>query len=555
MKRKVWKLLLGSLAASSIICGNVMAAEFDSDIKVDKGVFNGIYDERYATVKWLGVPYAEKADKDNRWKAPEEIKSYQGNIDCSKIAASNIQFNGKNVVGKEGVLTLDIYRPDSKEKNLPVVVFIHGGNNQTSNSRLWIGDKFAKEANVVYVSVQYRLGLLGFNNLPALHTGNKLEDSGNYGLLDQAAALDWIRHNIEKFGGDEDNITVSGFSAGGRDVMVMLISPLFKDKFDKAISFSGGLTVADYKKSQEIIAEKLAPLTVEDGLCKDEQEAKAWLLKDEPEVAAYLKQIPAERIAPIMAGAVIRMESFPHLYADGKVIPKEGFAVKKYNSVPLLMLASEDEFSSFVSRDAYFKNRLDKIKPGTYTGKEFAFANKYGSKFYTFFNGQESAEKIYKHYNEDIYVCRFAFGHDPAVAGEEYALRNGAVHGIFLPFLTDQPYPYTKNTDIFKYPGSKELSKIFIDSLANFVRTGNPNSKLLADNWEPWDAENRVEMVWDADKDNANVYLYYDRTKYSGIIDEMEADMSINQQDKEYIIKNVLNGRWFSEELDNKYKN
>lgn len=132
-------------------------------------------------------------------------------------------------------------------------------------------EKFAKEANAVYVSVQYRLGLLGFNNLPALANGNALNDSGNYGLIDQAYALEWIKKNIDKFGGDANNITVSGFSAGGRDVMAMLISPLFKDKFDKAISFSGGLTVADFAESQKIIAGKLAPLIVADGICADEK--------------------------------------------------------------------------------------------------------------------------------------------------------------------------------------------------------------------------------------------------------------------------------------------
>ena len=96
----------------------------------------------------------------------------QKNIPVLKIVRNMLlpicKFNGKNVIGQEGVLTLDVYRPDTGEKNLPVLVFIHGGNNQTSNSRLWMGEKFAKEANAVYVSVQYRLGLLGFNNLPAL---------------------------------------------------------------------------------------------------------------------------------------------------------------------------------------------------------------------------------------------------------------------------------------------------------------------------------------------------------------------------------------------------
>ena len=83
------------------------------------------------------------------------------------------------------------------------------------------------------------------------------------------------------------------------------------------------------------------------------------------------------------------------------------------------------------------------------------FANKYGSKFYGFFNGQESAEDIYAKYKAPIYVCMFDFGHDPAVVGETYAVKTGATHGIFLPFLTDQSYPYTVGTDVLLNPARR----------------------------------------------------------------------------------------------------
>ena len=452
---KIFKVLLITLM---LLANTVFAAEFSAQVKTSEGIVQGVYDEKYNVVKWFGIPYAEQADGKKRWALPQKAKKYTGVKDCSQYAPANLQFNGKNVIGQEGVLTLDVYRPDTGEKNLPVLVFIHGGNNQTSNSRLWMGEKFAKEANAVYVSVQYRLGLLGFNNLPALANGNALKDSGNYGLIDQAYALDWIKKNIDKFGGNANNITVSGFSAGGRDVMAMLISPLFKDKFDKAISFSGGLTVADFAESQKIIAGKLAPLVVADGICADEKDAAEWLMQGSDEVRSYLMKMPGERLAPVMAGALIRMKSFPHLYGDGKVLPKEGFAAEKFNSVPLLMLASSDEFTSFLARDPYFKNRMDKVLKDKLITEEFVFANKYGSKFYGFFNGQESAEDIYAKYKAPIYVCMFDFGHDPAVVGETYAVKTGATHGIFLPFLTDQSYPYTAGTDVFAKSGPQEFS-------------------------------------------------------------------------------------------------
>lgn len=399
------KRVLAGAILSILISGCLIAdAVFIKDVKVREGTVAGTCDEAYATVKWLGVPYAKRAVGEDRFKGPKKAEKFMGVKDCSKPAPANIQFNGRKVLGEEGILTLDIYRPDTEERDLPVLVFSHGGNNQYSSSRMWIGDKFACEADAVYVSAQYRLGVLGFNNLPALGQGTPYEKSGNYGLLDQAAALDLVKKTIKNFGGDPQNITVSGFSAGGRDVMAMLISPLFRGKFDKAISFSGGLTVADAEKSRKVIAAKLAPLAVKDGIKEDVDSAAKWLLTDSDAARNYLMNKKAEDLAPVMAGAVIRMSSFPHLYGDGALLPKEGFATGNYFSVPLMMLTSADEASSFMARDAYFKDRLDKITTDKETRDEFTFANRYGSRFYGYFNGQESAENIYANCKNDIYV-------------------------------------------------------------------------------------------------------------------------------------------------------
>lgn len=559
IQMKKMQYVLASLLAASVFTTAAEAANFNNEVKTQQGVVAGAYDDKHQVVQWLGVPYAQQPTGADRWREAQQAKKHKGILDCTKAAPVNIQYNGKKVLGQEGMLTLDIVRPDTQEKNLPVLVYIHGGNNQASNSHLMDGNKLAQEGNMVYVSVQYRLGLLGFNNLPALADGNKKEKSGNFGFLDQAAALNWVRENIKEFGGDAKNITVSGFSAGGRDVMAMLISPVFKNKFDKAISFSGGLTVADADKSKKTIAQKLAPMVVEDGKQNNLINAENWLLsdngKDKKAVRQYLQAMPAERLAPVMAGAVIRMSAFPHLYGDGEVLPVESFATKHYYSVPLLMLASADEFSSFAARDPFFKDRLNLINNDYKTTSEFKFANKYGSALYGFFNGQQSAEVLYPHYKADMYVCSFAFAHTADVVGKEYMVRNGALHGIFQPFLTDQGYGYTKNTDAFEQAGSKELSKAFIASIAAFVRTGNPNTPALGTTWQAWNPTYRPELVWDANRQHARISSINSRVSYAGILAEMANDKSINEQSKNYIIHNVLNGRWFSDELDAQYGN
>lgn len=559
IQMKKIQYVLASLLAASVFTTAAEAANFNNEVKTQQGVVAGAYDDKHQVVQWLGVPYAQQPTGADRWREAQQAKKHKGILDCTKAVPANIQYNGKKVLGQEGMLTLDIVRPDTQEKNLPVLVYIHGGNNQASNSHLMEGNKLAQEGNMVYVSVQYRLGLFGFNNLPALTDGNKKEQSGNFGFLDQAAALDWVRENIKEFGGDAKNITVSGFSAGGRDVMAMLISPVFKNKFDKAISFSGGLTVADAAKSKKTIAQKLAPMVVEDGKQNNLINAENWLLsdngKDKKGVRQYLQAMPAERLAPVMAGAVIRMSAFPHLYGDGEVLPVEGFATKHYYSVPLLMLASADEFSSFAARDPFFKDRLGLINNDYKTTSEFKFANKYGSALYGFFNGQQSAKVLYPHYKADMYVCSFAFAHTADVVGKEYMVRNGALHGIFQPFLTDQGYGYTKNTDAFEQAGSKELSKAFIASIAAFVRTGNPNTPALGTTWQAWNPTYRPELVWDANRQHARISSINSRVSYAGILAEMANDKSINEQSKNYIIHNVLNGRWFSDELDAQYGN
>ena len=551
-------LALAVTLALSVGFSLVGEAAFAKQVKTEQGVVNGKYDAQHQVVEWLGVPYAAPAKGALRWRGPQPAKKHKEALDCSQYAPINMQSKNGKALGEEGVLTLDIVRPDTEEKKLPVLVFLHGGNNQSSSSQLLKGNKLAKEANAVYVSIQYRLGVLGFNNLPALQQGDGLEESGNYGLLDQAAALDWVKNNIKHFGGDEDNITVSGFSAGGRDVQAMLISPAFKGKFDKMISFSGGLTVADPSMSQKVLAQKLAPLAVEDGQAGDVITAEKWLLsakgKEAKAVRNYLHNIKAERLAPVMAGAVIRMSAFPHLYADGNLLPKNGFDNKKLNSVPLLLLACGDEFSSFAARDAYFKNRLNELNKDDTTTREFRFANKYGSKLYGLFNGQEAAAKLYPNYKDDIYVCTFDFGHSNEVVGQEYATRNGAMHGIFLPFLSDQPYPFAKGEG-FKTAGAQALSKAFVASLSAFMRTGNPNTVLLSNTWNKWNPEYRPELVFDANRVQTRIYSVNSRVSYEGILAELDNDKTISQESKEYIIHNVLNGRWFSTGLDAKYGN
>ncbi|MCD7974331.1 MAG: carboxylesterase family protein [Phascolarctobacterium sp.] len=117
--------------------------------------------------------------------------------------------------------------------------------------------------------------------------------------------------------------------------------------------------------------------------------------------------------------------------------------------------------------------------------------------------------------------------------GEEYATKNGAIHGVFLPFLTDQPLPFTKGTDAFESEGAKELSKAFIATIASFMRTGNPNnSGMLPVRWEKWDPEKKYELLFDADREDIRITIKESDETYDKIIRDLERDESIPGENK-----------------------
>ena len=143
--------------------------------------------------KWLGVPYGGDTSGENRWQAPTDPEEWAGILDTTKPGDIALQLSADGAVGSESALNLDIYRPENEKEDLPVLVFIHGGNNQTGKAQEISGSSFARNQDAIVVSVNYRLGALGFNPLPALKTGTEEENSGNYTMLDLEKSLTWIR--------------------------------------------------------------------------------------------------------------------------------------------------------------------------------------------------------------------------------------------------------------------------------------------------------------------------------------------------------------------------
>lgn len=528
---------------------------------------------------YYNIPYAKDPIGKLRFSSATAPYPWAGVRDATKPGPDALQPSVNadgtlGVKGSESALNFNLWRPNNKDTGLPILVFIHGGNNQGGSAQDILAKNLVKNGDVIVVSLNYRLGLLGFNPLPALRNslkeqGDDLAASGNLTLTDFKAALDFIKANAFAFGGNPENITISGFSAGGRDVMAMLISPLFKGSFHKAISFSGGMTTAPMDLSAEVVAKSLSKLYVSKGYAKDEETAVKELLDPNNEkVVKFLYSVDAKDLTTTFGDAGIRMAKFPHLYEDGKVLPSDGFDTKNYNSVPLIMLTGSHEFAPFAGGDPMFR---EGIKEKRYLNDpkfkaEFEFAAKYGSKLYGLFNAQESAERMFDSYHAPIYTVEIRYGDNPKVVGEEMSLLVGATHGIFLPFLCDALIgPSAQFPDSFDNDGAEELTNVFTSYIANFLWTDNPNGKNLflqnsLPKWAPWSNKSTgpADMILDATKNDVIAYQSDKRYNYDAILSEIEKDTRLDGFDpaiKSTIIKSVLNGRWFSQGLDEHFKN
>jgi para-nitrobenzyl esterase len=310
---------------------------------------------KYNTMAFLGIPYAAAPIGELRWKAPQPAPAWSGTYEANQFGPvcpqkgnffANVpaeQFG--QPVGSEDCLHLNVWRPrhDIDQKR-PVVVWIHGGSNfkGTAADPMYDGAYLSAQSEVVFVSLNYRLGLLGAISLPALQKeGSTLDRSGNFVTLDLIRGLEWIRDNIEQFGGDPANVTIMGQSAGCMNVWGLLQSPLAAGLFHKAVC-SAGIPNA-YPK---ILAEGrsrdfLENVIVQAGLAVDNDAAKDFL---EKKSAKWIREFLYERPVEELVMAQDFLIPFQHI-SDGVVFPHgfEGLAFGAFNRVPLILGSTVDE--------------------------------------------------------------------------------------------------------------------------------------------------------------------------------------------------------------------
>ncbi|WP_411349889.1 carboxylesterase family protein [Paenibacillus sp. WLX2291] len=534
---------------------SMYAYQADIQQPTSQAIWNGTKSTSANTLMWLGVPYAQAPVGELRWRAPQAPQQTpEQTVEATKLPQVCTQLASGKVTGSEDCLYLNIYRPATSDVQLPVLVFLHGGGNVTGSGGSFDGQALAEKTNAVIVTVNYRLGLLGWIRNPALRTGDAAEDSGNFALLDQIQALKWVQQHIESFGGNTHNVTLGGQSAGARDVLALTISPLAKGLFAKVMPLSGGMTTTTPAVGEAYDNEKLADVLVKAGQSATKAEALNYLKQtDATELQQTLRGLDSSLLVQAVGSVMIRMSEFPHLFTDGTVLPKQGFDVVdsgNYNRVPMLIGSMQNEFNAFAAFDPTFLPSFSKHTWEPTTEKQFWQATAYGSQLYSSFNADQVAAKYSKDSKaKNIYAYRFAWGAQDAglKAPAKYV---AATHGVDLDFLTgafDKSafaglFPGTLYTDA-NQKGRLALTAQYREYVANFLHGNNISAGDLTP-WSTWQQSGKL-LKLDATETKARTSMIKGNANAAAMKKTIQA--SLNQSSTSVVWDTVLNGRFFFE--------
>ena len=316
-----------------MIAGTCIAQQ-PAPVKVHEGLIQGTFKD--GLMVYRGIPFAVPPVGEFRWRAPQPAVKWDGIRQATKFAPGPIQAWGAPAGKSEDCLYLNIWSPAKfASDRIPVFVWIYGGgfNGGSTSEPNYSGENLAKKG-VVFVSIAYRVGQLGFLAHPELTTESPNHVSGNYGLLDMIAGLQWIQKNIAAFGGDPNKVTIFGESAGGIAVSMLCASPLAKGLFHGAISESGGSFGPP--RPFTFPGENLK------RLADAESAGKAYVDSAKVSSITEMRKLSADRLP------AIRGLAWPII--DGYVIPDDQYKLYeagKFNDTPILVGYNSDEGASF----------------------------------------------------------------------------------------------------------------------------------------------------------------------------------------------------------------
>lgn len=477
-------------------------------VQTANGPVRGIVESDVDVFK--GIPYSAPPIGEFRWRPPQPVTPWEGELDATEYGANCAQSGWGGAPGtiaegsSEDCLYLNLWRPANvtADAKLPVMVWIHGGGfvGGSGSGPGIAGKEFAKK-DVILITINYRLGRLGHFAFPALSAEHPEEPKGSYAYMDQIAALKWVQKNVDVFGGDPENVTIFGFSAGGVSVHSLLTIPSAQGLFQKAISHSGGardgvLTGRPIRKENADIFYNVSAETIGINFAR-----KHGIEGTDAEALAKLRALPVEEI--VDGGQETDGEGGPRIYSgpilDGRLVVETAESVYKAGGqakVPLMIGSCSAEVGgSFVNNSgtkeelfALFGQLEEEAKAaydpdGT---KEFSEIIAQFNTDWVWAEPARFAANSFVAAGESPYLFHFDFVSEPMKERMPYGAGHGTdISYVFNTLDTRWGNPETTLAD-------ENLAETMNTYWVNFAKTGNPNGEGLPE-WPAYTPEsNRV---------------------------------------------------------------
>ena len=528
MLKQIFILGLGLLAAA---CGQTPPVASDPQpveapitVETERGQLLGERLDNGSRV-WRGVAYAADTAGETRWRAPQPVAEWDGVKDalefaepCAQIATPFTQIEGFvnwTLAGSEDCLAVDIYAPSQNDgAGHPVMFWIHGGSNVSGASQLYQGYNLTENENVVVVSVQYRLGPLGWFSHESLES-----DAANFALLDLVAALNWVQANIENFGGDPERVTIFGESAGGHNVAALLASPLAEGLFHQAILQSGGFASTPVADARGLEGDLTNPS--DDIVERLGGPSKLRSVSVQDVFDAY------EKVGGYM--------ELPRMIQDGVTLPTgpliDAFSdTRSFHAVPIITGTNKDELKLFNLLNDEFTELVD---GRFYVAREQDFydaASDYGSRAWRIRAVDRPATRMLEAGHETVYAYRFDSEEGGRFMQMDLAKMLGAAHRMESPFEFNRFKLLGTPDAILFAPETAEtrekLGRQMGAYWASFARDGVPE---VSDGpeWMPYGA-NASLLYFDSDNDGG-VYAKSGSDTIERIFADLQTDERLDE--------------------------
>ena len=560
MKMK-FLLLLFFLINTSIL----LASEFI--VKTNTGIAHGNASNN--VINWDDIPYAQPPINELRWKAPRKInisssnkilKPKDDNFCVQKPSGLGGSEGQGSFSGTEDCLYLDIKAPDiDKRKNLPVMFWIHGGGNTSGLKDIYDFSKLVKKHNVIVVTINYRLGPFGWFYHPSIQDNQEgLDKSSNFGTLDIIAALKWVKENISKFGGDQNNVTIFGESAGAHNVLSLLVSDLAKGLFHKAISQSGYTT--SYSVDQMYKQTKISPTfehtswKIVNNIIEDKALDVHQSHENNADIRQLLKKLSAKDFFKYYSDRQ-SYEELPLLNADGIVLPKIGLrnslsSSQHVNKVPTMAGSNRDEVKLWLASAKYFVS-LDYSFLGSIIGvpkvilknkTAFNLFNSYRSRAWKIRGVDDPLKSLYEAGNKDLYAYRYDWDDHRRFIFGDFRELIGASHATEIPLLAGN------NKLVGDYgfliyprgPSKNFTSKNMMKFWANFSKTGIPGFSSNGKEWKIYDgSQNSASNYMILDK-RKNLQMSSDKFSFKSLLQDLHQEEGLSNLEKCVVMFQML---------------